>query len=409
MMAMPERAASASAKLSGRALLQRKCACGSPALALAGECAECKSKQRLQAKLSIGASNDPLEQEADRVANQVLAMTTPAAVGGTALHIQRVAGTVGGQTDTAPDSVDRVLAAAGRPLDTELRARLEPRFGHDFSRVRVHTDAEAARSAQEIGARAYTAGEHVAFAAGEYSPGTGEGSRLLAHELAHVVQQSGSSAWGIQRQEAQPGRLTLPLCPCLTKPKRPDPEFVSQRMIDGWKGLRAKQGEQGEGCIETPYVAGRGEKVCTIGYGHQIKGCAVINAATGAEPTAEERKDRGVKLGCACAGQMTYDCKGPQAEKELLKDAQVKVNHVSKVVTVNLDQAQFDALVDIALHVGSIPKKLLYEVNLYGCSPAGWNRVREVYLNTSLTPQGSDKVLPGFVARRQHRVWPVAK
>jgi hypothetical protein len=93
----------------------------------------------------------------------------------------------------APPPVQQVLRSPGRPLAPALRARMEGRFGHDFSRVRVHTDARAAASARALAAGAYTVGEHVAFAAGRYRPETPGGERLLAHELAHVRQQAGSS------------------------------------------------------------------------------------------------------------------------------------------------------------------------------------------------------------------------
>ena len=79
--------------------------------------------------------------------------------------------------------------SAGRPLDPRVRAFAEPRFGHDFARVRIHTDRSAAASARALGARAYTVGRDVVFAEGEYRPQTTAGRWLLAHELAHVVQQ----------------------------------------------------------------------------------------------------------------------------------------------------------------------------------------------------------------------------
>ena len=119
-------------------LLQRKCACGSPTSSLTGECAECNSGKRLQTKLTIGASNDPLEQEADRVADKVLAAPANPAVSGAPPHIQRLTGQATGQTDTAPASVDRVLARPSRPLDPAPVQDMGQRFGHDFSRVRVH-------------------------------------------------------------------------------------------------------------------------------------------------------------------------------------------------------------------------------------------------------------------------------
>jgi len=89
--------------------------------------------------------------------------------------------------------VHEVLRSPGRPLDRGTRARMEPRFGHDFSGVRVHTDARAAESARAVNALAYTVGPDIVFGAGRYMPSSTAGGRLLAHELAHVVQQSGAS------------------------------------------------------------------------------------------------------------------------------------------------------------------------------------------------------------------------
>jgi uncharacterized protein DUF4157 len=90
-----------------------------------------------------------------------------------------------------PGSVPNVLGTGGRPLDHDLRTAVETRFGHDFSSVRVHSDAAAARSAADVGAAAYTVGEHVVFGEDRFRPQSAEGRRLLAHELAHVVQQNG--------------------------------------------------------------------------------------------------------------------------------------------------------------------------------------------------------------------------
>ena len=120
-------------------ILQRKCDCGNHTVA-GGECMEC-SKKKMQRKLTIGASNDPLEQEADRVADQVLAASAHSVVSSAPPHIQRFSGQSNGQMDTAPASVDRVLASSGRPLEPALRQDMEQRFGHDFSRVRVHSGA----------------------------------------------------------------------------------------------------------------------------------------------------------------------------------------------------------------------------------------------------------------------------
>ncbi len=93
-------------------------------------------------------------------------------------------------TNSVLPIVHDVLASSGQPLDTDTRGFMEPRFGHDFSGVRVHTDAKAAESARAVNALAYTVGRNVVFGTGQYAPGTGEGRRLLAHELTHVVQQA---------------------------------------------------------------------------------------------------------------------------------------------------------------------------------------------------------------------------
>jgi len=84
--------------------------------------------------------------------------------------------------------------AGGRALDAPLQADMGRRFGHDFSQVRVHTDAPAAASARALGALAYTVGSDITFASGRFAPASGGGRHLLAHELAHVVQQHGGAA-----------------------------------------------------------------------------------------------------------------------------------------------------------------------------------------------------------------------
>ncbi len=171
-------------------LLQRQCACGNHTVA-SGECAACaKKKSGLQRKLAIGANNDPLEREADRVADQVLAASSRPAINNTPPHIQRSARQASEGTGTAPDGVDRVLASAGRPLDPVLQQDMGQRFGYDFSRVRVHSDAAAEQSAREVNAKAYTVGNHIVFGAGHNLDGSTNSRLLLAHELTHVLQQT---------------------------------------------------------------------------------------------------------------------------------------------------------------------------------------------------------------------------
>jgi bacterioferritin-associated ferredoxin len=164
---------------------------------------------RIQAKLSIGQLNDFYEQEADRVAEHVMRMPEPqiqraCACGGLCPscrvdppgtksdHLQRSGGGKGESARfTASPILNEVLSSSGQPLDTTTRAFMEPRFGHDFSQVRIHAGASAAESARQVDAFAYTTGHHVVFGAGQYQPATNDGKRLLAHELVHVVQQSG--------------------------------------------------------------------------------------------------------------------------------------------------------------------------------------------------------------------------
>ena len=88
-----------------------------------------------------------------------------------------------------PPIVQEVLRSSGQPLDIQTRAFMEPRFGYDFSQVRVHTNEKAANSARAVNALAYTVGKDIAFGIGQYAPETGRGQKLMAHELAHVVQQ----------------------------------------------------------------------------------------------------------------------------------------------------------------------------------------------------------------------------
>ncbi|MGH2396924.1 MAG: eCIS core domain-containing protein, partial [bacterium] len=164
----------------------------------------------VQAKLAVSQPDDPYEREADRVAAQVLQMPESAVEGksiqhhGLSAQIQRQCGpcreeeetiqrmeTPAAAPETTPAAGSDVLAppGAGHALPGSARAFFEPRFGYDFSQVRVHVDERAAESARAVNALAYTVGQDVVFGAGEYAPGTTTGNRLMAHELAHVVQQ----------------------------------------------------------------------------------------------------------------------------------------------------------------------------------------------------------------------------
>jgi Domain of unknown function (DUF4157) len=166
----------------------------------------------VQAKLTVSAPGDTYEQEADRVADQVMRSTNPLIApasgygrGVSQRHKEqhKPAGSkiqhaeADSATETvAPTFVQEVLRSPGQSLAQDDRLFFEARFGHDFSRVRLHSDAKAAESAQAINALAYTIENHVVFGTDQYSQQTTEGRRLLAHELTHVVQQRGDQTQG---------------------------------------------------------------------------------------------------------------------------------------------------------------------------------------------------------------------
>lgn len=185
--------------------LQRKCARGN-STGLPGNCAGCQSKNDgiLQTKLQISKPGDQYEQEADRIADQVIQMSNSSLQKQVNLqtHLekkgeeltQRKAAPTSLSADLssseAPSGVHEVLNSPGQPLDSETLAFMEAGFGHDFSQVRVHTDSKASESAGAINALAYTVGRDIVFAANHYAPSTNIGKRLVAHELTHVVQQN---------------------------------------------------------------------------------------------------------------------------------------------------------------------------------------------------------------------------
>ena len=138
--------------------------------------------------LEVGATDDPFEREADRAAERV--MRTPA---GDPPRISTIGPLFAGSQRAAPPIVEEVLEAAGEPLAPATRAFFEPKFGHDFKTIRLHANDRAARSADAVHARAYTVGNDIVFGRSQYQPETGEGRQLLAHELAHSIQQSGRS------------------------------------------------------------------------------------------------------------------------------------------------------------------------------------------------------------------------
>jgi hypothetical protein len=162
----------------------------------------------IQTKLRVSQPGDIYEQEADRIADQVMSTPAHSTISSAPPRIQRFSGQPTGTMDAGPASVDQTLASPGRLLEPALRQDMEQRFGHDFSRVRVHSDGAAQQSARDVNAHAYTVGQNIVFDAGQLAPRTPEGRRLLAHELTHVVQQN-DGMLAIQRAPAGDTRWKL--------------------------------------------------------------------------------------------------------------------------------------------------------------------------------------------------------
>jgi hypothetical protein len=174
-------------------LLQRKCACG-------GGCPRCKEELGIQTKLKISEPGDKYEQQADRVADEVMRMPESLVQRQVEpeeeemVHRKAIANPNPLSSDQSssevPPIVHEVLNSPGQPLDPKTRTFMESRFGHDFSQVRVHTDVKAVQSARSLNALAYTVGQNIVFGSNQYALEAQEGKRLLAHELTHVVQQN---------------------------------------------------------------------------------------------------------------------------------------------------------------------------------------------------------------------------
>ena len=187
----------------------------------------------LQAKRTINAPGDAYEREADRVADRVMRMSTPEVMP----NIQRACSSCSKELDSRPiqrmcneceEELHRkeannaqaeisagvagqiqALEGSGEPLSGNERNFFEPRFGRDFSNVRVHANDRAAETATSINALAYTTRNHIVFGPGQYAPETVAGKRLLAHELTHIVQQNHlNESKSIQRAFDESGTAT---------------------------------------------------------------------------------------------------------------------------------------------------------------------------------------------------------
>lgn len=217
VMRMPENSTVASPQSSGGNVIQRTCASCAKRYDTAAKvgqdnlCPECQIQTKSVAgQISRVQRQEDITKEEDEEKNETL-QTKPL--------LQRQAEEESEeeeeedkalQADSAPGQTPNVTPAigseisamqgGGQPLHPVTRAFMEPRFGHDFSQVRVHADTNAVKTSQLINARAFTSGHNIAFGAGQYQPETAQGKRLLAHELTHVVQQGVA---GIQMPQVQ--------------------------------------------------------------------------------------------------------------------------------------------------------------------------------------------------------------
>ncbi|MGH7807801.1 MAG: eCIS core domain-containing protein [Thermodesulfobacteriota bacterium] len=198
------------------------CPCG-------GGCPRCKDTHIIQTKLKFNEPGDKYEQEADRMADEIMRMPDSEVCDISQGHMdiqRKCAGCTSGeelcpeceqekngfvQRNVRDDSEANdtnvydefvVNPGPGQPLDSTSRAFFEPRFGHDFSRVRVHTHTRAAESARSVNALAYTMGRNIVFGAGQYTPETKHGKQLVAHELTHVIQQRKSCLNPVLQRQA---------------------------------------------------------------------------------------------------------------------------------------------------------------------------------------------------------------
>jgi hypothetical protein len=298
----------------------------------------------IQRKLKVGAIDDPLEHEADRVAHQVMCMPASDAV--TTFSRPQVSRKcdkcedeklqkkeTGPQTaaSEAPASVHETLGSPGQPLDQESRAFFEPRFGRDLSEIRVHADARAAESAHSVYARAYTVGNHLVFGRDQYAPHTADGRHLLAHELTHTLQQQA----GAPTLRRDPPESPAPA------PVRPDLETrlkvieeagpsigarLNQIIRTGGPMLDAKKGAKVIGAAKIEIEGYQGPKEMRAINGADTdalgKGAAVYHATTPTNRTLTQTQ------GAPTAkGGRTASITGPRKESIYphINDAEIKI------------------------------------------------------------------------------------
>jgi hypothetical protein len=288
----------------------------------------------VQAKLTVSDPRDPYEREADRVADQV--MRTPdspaharCACGGTCPRCTAIMPAA--QPGTAPDApadlpaiVAQGTRGGGAALDSDTRAFMEARFGRDFGDTRVHADGDAAASVRTVGALAYTVGSDVVFGAGPYAPHAPEGRRLLAHELAHVVQQQGAAAGTVQRAVAAqsdcPAEKHEAPADALAEIVAADDRArtmaldASYRTFAEWVAL---EDPSALGDVSVAYLRrfGPPPRASEFGQAQNRFTGAVGTVAATVRGEIEYLSLQFARLGTLFAGELTYLCGGPRGRR----------------------------------------------------------------------------------------------
>lgn len=211
------RSGSVSPLSTGMPLLQRKCACG-------GGCPRCQDELGIQTKLKIGEPGDKYEQEADRIADEVMRMPEPSVqrqikpeeeeeMVYTKTIASQITPLVKRQADFLEEEEEEIIQPkhsssqvtiaipaievgiqslrqnSGQPLSADLRAFMEPRFGRNFSNIRIHTGSQAEQLSRSLNAGAFTIGNDIILRTRQFNPESNSGKKLLAHELTHTIQQ----------------------------------------------------------------------------------------------------------------------------------------------------------------------------------------------------------------------------
>jgi outer membrane protein OmpA-like peptidoglycan-associated protein len=337
----------------------------------------------IQRKPSIGRVDDPLEHEADRVADRVMRMPDPE-ISTTSAPLQisrkcaaceeeetirkKPAGKAEIAANEAPGTVREILRSPGQPLDASSLAYFEPRFGHDFSGVRVHTGVAAERSAQDVNAHAYAVGRHLVFGAGRFAPRTEEGRRLIAHELAHVVQQGGLGRTGLPARsvsrptvtsEVQPGASGTPITP------RRRPVLVARRSAPLIQRQPSPTVIKPAGKDSAEPVLSRAEEirqsstsVGQITYGLNPPMISFYNFAIG-QPTLKAGHAAGLKALAAvlkrAAGAKLYITANGHADSSGEADINIPLSRRRAITVQNLLQQESGVAVDPSWFGASAP------------------------------------------------------